>query len=327
MSEEAMNNFTPRAQQVLALVLQEGRIGRRTWREWLGDLPLAGEAEVEAIVGHLVERGFLESDQDMLFMGTSGERSFGRRHFTALTSVFTADPQFTVLAGRTEIGTVHPMALLTREGRPAAILLAGHSWQVAHIDWARHTCQVRLAERGGSVRWAGIGQPLSSELCASMRSVVLGASPGVPLSSRAESQMELVRAELADCCDESATVAARGRASRMRWWTWAGGRANASLAAALPTVLEPPGQIEDLSLRVRDGVRFEELRGAVAGMAGREVPPPTVPVAAARGLKFSEALPDDLAARVLGERIGDAAAAAAALRAGVRHLTSFRPRR
>ncbi len=80
-------------------------------------LSLAGEAEVEAVVAHLVAHGFLASDQDMLFMGASGERSFGRRHFTALTSVFTADPQFTVLAGRTEIGTVHLMALFTREGR------------------------------------------------------------------------------------------------------------------------------------------------------------------------------------------------------------------
>lgn len=310
------------AQQILALALQEGRIGRVTWREWLAGLPLASESEIEAVLAHLLSQGFLTSDQDMLFMGTSGERVFGRRHFTALTSVFTADPQFTVLAGRTEIGSVHPMALLTREGRPAPILLAGHSWQVTHIDWERHRCQVGPAESGGSVRWGGSGQPLSAHLCEAMRSVVLGAPPGVKLSSRAGSQLELVRSELADCSDDAGTVVVRDHTGRMRWWTWSGGRANASLAAALPGALEPPGRIEDLSLSVRDGVRFEDLRSATQNTVGAQLPPPTVAMAAKRGLKFSDALPDDLANRIVGERIGDAVGAAAVLGQRVLRLTS-----
>jgi ATP-dependent helicase Lhr and Lhr-like helicase len=212
--------------------------------------------------------------------------------------------------------------LLTREGRPATILLAGHSWHVTHIDWERRRCHVRLAESGGSVRWGGAGQPLSAEMCASMRSVVLGAAPGVQLSSRADSQMEAVRAELADCSDEAGTVAVRDTAGRMRWWTWAGGRANASLAATLPSVLEPPGQIENLSLRARGGVRFEELRAAVRGRAGEVVAPPPVPAAAARGLKFSEALPEDLVNRALSERNGDAVGAKAVLGQRLSLLTS-----
>jgi ATP-dependent helicase Lhr and Lhr-like helicase len=310
------------AQQVLALTLQEGRIGRRTWREWLGELHLASEAEIEAVVAHLLSRGFLASDQDMLHMGASGENSFGRRHFTALTSVFTTDPHFVVLAGRTEVGTVHPMALLTREGRPAVILLAGHSWQVTHIDWERHRCQVRPADSRGSVRWGGSGQPLSAELCASMRSVVLGAPPGAALSSRAESELEEVRVELADRCDEAGTVVVRDAAGRMRWWTWAGGRANASLAAALRNVLEPTSRIENLSLRIRAGVRFEDLGDAVRGKAGEELPPSALPAAALRGLKFSEALPESLAERVLGVRMGDSLGATTVLRHRIARLAS-----
>ncbi len=73
-----------------------------------------------------------------------------------------------------------------------------------------------------------------------MRSVVLGVSPAVRLSGRAEAQMEVVRADLAECADEAATVVGRDHAGRMYWWTWAGGRANASLAAALPSVLDTP---------------------------------------------------------------------------------------
>src|SRR5262249_11966044 len=139
------------------------------------------------------------------------------------------------------------------------------------------------------------------------------------------SQLEVVRAELAGCSDESGTVVVHDAAGRMRWWTWAGGRANASLAAALRSVLEPPGQIENLSLRVRDGVRFQDFRAAVRDGVDDVVPPPAIRAAAARSLKFSDALPHDLVGRVLGERIGDAAGAGALLRQGVSHLSS-RPR-
>jgi ATP-dependent Lhr-like helicase len=41
----------------------------------------------------------------MLFVGPRAERAFGRRNFMELTSVFTSEPAFTAVAGRTEIGT------------------------------------------------------------------------------------------------------------------------------------------------------------------------------------------------------------------------------
>jgi ATP-dependent Lhr-like helicase len=86
------------AQQLLALCLQEGRVGERLWREWL-PLPEL-RADADAITAHLVERGFVNREDGMLFIGAQAEIALGRRHFMDLMATFTAAPEFTVLHGR-----------------------------------------------------------------------------------------------------------------------------------------------------------------------------------------------------------------------------------
>lgn len=70
------------AQQVLALALQEGGIGRHLWREWLRDpFVLGGEAADTGgqVVDHLVQTGLLAEDSGILGMGVEGEATWGRR--------------------------------------------------------------------------------------------------------------------------------------------------------------------------------------------------------------------------------------------------------
>ena len=48
------------AQQLLALTFQEGRIGIRLWRDWIGWMPAfktMDDGETDSIVSHLVEQG------------------------------------------------------------------------------------------------------------------------------------------------------------------------------------------------------------------------------------------------------------------------------
>ncbi|MFD5077792.1 hypothetical protein [Streptomyces sp. NPDC058371] len=139
------------AQQVLALCLQEHRAGDRVWRERWGGLGPFGTS-AEPIVCHLVKEGFLDQDGRMLFIGLEAECRYGYRHFMDLTAVFTAAPEFTVLSGRTEIGTTNP-ALLTEEVvGPRRLLLAGQSWQVPYIDWSRRRRFVEPVDGGGKAR-------------------------------------------------------------------------------------------------------------------------------------------------------------------------------
>src|SRR5690606_28733279 len=99
------------AQQILALCLQEHRVGDRDWPRWWNGLAPFTREGAEAILRHLRHEGYLESDDGMLFIGPEAEVRFGRRHFMEMTGVFTSPPQFTVLAGRTELGRIDPSLL------------------------------------------------------------------------------------------------------------------------------------------------------------------------------------------------------------------------
>ncbi len=115
----------------------------------------------------------------MLFIGPEAERRFGRRHFMEMTSVFTAAPEFVVLAGRKEVGRTDP-ALLTEEVEgPRLLLLGGRTWRVTYIDWRRRRCYVEPADGRGKARWNSARGPsgLSFELVRGMRDVLLGVNP------------------------------------------------------------------------------------------------------------------------------------------------------
>jgi ATP-dependent helicase Lhr and Lhr-like helicase len=93
------------AQQLMALCLQEHRLTGAEWRGWWGDLPVFDESAGD-ILAHLVAEGYFEADGPYLHIGAEAERRFGRRYFSDLTAVFTAPPEFLVLAGKVEVGTI-----------------------------------------------------------------------------------------------------------------------------------------------------------------------------------------------------------------------------
>src|SRR5262249_15119216 len=140
----------------------------------------------EPVLRYLTSNGFIDQDGEMLFIGPAAEDRFGRRHFMGMTAAFTAPPQFTVLAGRDEIGRTDPMLLTEKIDGPRLILLGGRSWKVTWIDWKRRRCFVEPAERGGKARWANPGiSGASFELTRALRDVLRGADPPVLLTQRA----------------------------------------------------------------------------------------------------------------------------------------------
>jgi len=303
------------AQQVLALCLQEHRVGDRLWQEWWGGLGPFGPS-AEPIVRHLIDEGFLERDGGMLFIGPEAERRFGYRHFMDLTAVFTAAPEFTVLAGRNEIGTTNP-ALLTEEvAGPRRLLLAGRSWQVTYIDWSRRRCFVEPVEGGGKARWGGVGSGRSAsyELTRSAREVLLGTDPPVALTRRAETALAQARDSGAESVHPAGTVVIRGgRDTNVRWWTWAGYRANVTLAATLSGIADPLQRPTDTYIRLREDLTLDEWNQAKASAIG-QLSLPAVDTRAIHGLKFSAALPQRLAEATLAARLADLDGASAALK-------------
>jgi len=309
------------AQQLLALCLQEHRVGEHLWQEWWNGLGPFGTS-AEPIVRHLVEQGYLDSDGGLLFIGPEAERRFGHRHFMNLTAVFTAPPQFTVLQGRAEIGRTDPSLLTERVDGPRRLLLAGRSWQVTYIDWRRRRCFVEPVDGGGKAKWSGAGFGLagSYELTRAERQVLLGEDPPVNLTQRASSALRQAREEYLERVHPGGTLIIRDAGGSLRWWTWAGHRTNATLAATLDAVAVPGQHINDRWIRFREDVTALTW-GGVRKDATNSLCLPSVDERALRGLKFSDALPPRLAEATLSARLADTESAAAVLTESVRFLS------
>jgi ATP-dependent helicase Lhr and Lhr-like helicase len=113
---------------------------------------------------------------------------------------------------------------------------------------------------------------------------------------------------------------------QVRWWTWAGARANASLAAVLAAV--QPDMVEELDrydnryIKLRGDATAGALRQALQNVRARfgvtlDGVDAGVNDEAVKQLKFAELLPPALASATLAAREHDGQGCAAALTAGV----------
>ncbi|MDQ1290147.1 MAG: ATP-dependent helicase Lhr and Lhr-like helicase, partial [Actinomycetota bacterium] len=308
------------AQQLLAVCLQEHRIGDQLWAEaWNGLAPF--DRSAHPILRHLVDQGFIDADTGLLFIGPQAEQRFGHRHFSGMTAVFTAPPQLSVLHGREEIGRTDPMLLTEKVDGPRLLLLAGRSWKVTGIDWTRRRCFVEPAERGGTARWMVPGiSGASYTLTRAVRDVLLGADPPVALTDRARRILSDVREQYLPGVHPSGTVITRdGDGDDVRWWTWAGYRANATLAATLSDLTDATQRFDDTGIRLRAGLTLDLWRAGTSGAVDR-LCLPDVDQRALAGLKFNEALPERLATATLAARLADLDHAAEILHEPVRFL-------
>jgi ATP-dependent helicase Lhr and Lhr-like helicase len=308
------------AQQILALCLQEHRVGENLLAQWWNGLGPFGPS-ARPIVAHLVREGYLDSDGGMLFIGPEAERRFGRRHFMELTTAFTVMPQFTVLNGREEIGRTDPALLTAKIDGPRLLLLAGHSWRVTWIDWKRRRCFVEPADGGGKARWIFPGMGGASfALSRAIRDVLLGADPPVRLTRRAQAALAEAREVAPDLVHPGGTVISRGAAGDVRWWTWAGWRANATLIATLGDMADSAQRVEEFFVRLRSDATLRAWKAGLTDIEER-LCLPAVDDKAIDGLKFSVALPRHLAEATLAVRLADLHGAKIALAEPHRFLT------
>ena len=311
------------AQQVLALALQEGRVGRQVWPEWLPGLNLTTPEVADEIVDFLITTGHLDSDTDMLFIGPQAEQAYGRRHFMELMSVFTSAPEFTIFHGRDEIGTVDPMVLVAKVDGPRIVLLAGHAWKITSIDWQHHRAWVERSDQMGRAQWMSSPLPLSFAVTDAMRRLLLGADPvGVQVSRRAASRLADLRAEMAQYVDADRSVVHKSEAG-LSWWTWAGRRANITLHSALldiaPHIAGEPRGVDNLQIPLGSQVSAPELAAALVEVGSRFGPDltsasPDVNQQAIDELKFGDLLPRRLATLTLASRLVDRESAGVILR-------------
>ncbi|MFI7171991.1 DEAD/DEAH box helicase [Rhodococcoides fascians] len=303
------------AQQVLAYSLQNHSVPLSGWKRPWGSLPLFDSTADESFQ-YLLSEGFLEQDGGSAFIGLEAEKRFGHRHFMELLAVFTAAPQFTVMAGRNDIGFVETEVLTEAVEGPRGLLLGGRSWMVTHIDWKRRICYVESTDIGGRAKWGSAGEGASFPISRGMRAVLLGALPtGVTLTRRAKAAVEGLRTDRSTTVAGESLVVTREDNNDWRWWTWAGTRANRTLSAWLPSLVPPRQMTRGDSIRLYPDVGPREISASLraARLSDAPRPMPFVNPKALSGLKFSAALPEKLAVLTMAARLVDSEGAEATL--------------
>jgi ATP-dependent Lhr-like helicase len=297
------------AQQLLARVLAEGRVGRSDWPGALERVVSAAalERSLSAVVlDWMLGRELVVQDAGLVAIGPAGEREYGRRHFMDVTSLFLTEPLLAARWGARQLGSVDPSSLSSREdGRPT-ILLGGRAWGVRDIDWDRSVVWVEPVDEPGRSRWSGGGAALSIEVCHAMREVLADPSNVVgALSERATVKLAEIRSDHEWARDGRTTLVRDSQRNRVRWWTFGGARANQAIAADLDVAGVPTMSIDDLGIGMRASPPLARLMAAKsaidAGSAG-------APIDRRRldAVKFASCLPDEAIERMLAARDRDA---------------------
>jgi ATP-dependent Lhr-like helicase len=305
------------AQQSMALVLQEPGLLARDIPGWIAGVPAFAEAPPTLhgeLMQHMLAEDILAEDTGRLGFGKEGEARFGQRHFMDLVAAFTTPPLFLIRHGRAELGWVHHASFISRDGSPPVILLAGKPWVVTEIDWPARTAWVQPTEDEGSSRWMGSSLALSAELCRSIREVLLAPGTEPWWSKRAAEQLAAIQQEFQWLRPDHTALVYDGR-GRCTWWTFAGLHANAMLAEGLTAAGMDVVATDNFAIRLVEP-EGKPVANALKALdaATLEVP---VPPQALDELKFSEALPREVAEAVMRARLDDRVNAARALGEGL----------
>jgi ATP-dependent Lhr-like helicase len=299
------------AQQLMALALQEGGIGRQEWLRWIRNVPAFSQMprqRIDDLVQWMLQERILWDDQGMLWLGRGGEETYGRRNFLELFSVFTSPPLFVVRHGREELGFVDEMTFLGKRDGPCVLLLGGRAWLVNHIDWQRRVAYVEATEAKGLSRWKGDRPGLGVRLCQSIKRLIAEDDDYVMWSRRARQQIHAIRNEFA-WLDENGTVVVREKNDESAWWTFAGTGANATLAYELSQATQSAVHHNSFTVTLESHVSLKTIEQALGELRACDVSEMRAEVdkQAIEGLKFSECLPHELALDMLQIRLSDPA--------------------
>ena len=245
------------AQQLIALAMQERGVPTLEWWERVDGCAAFSDIAPDtrqAVANHMVAEGILTEIDHRLVLGDKGQKLYGARNFLELYAVFSTPQVLRVLHGAQEIGMVDTFFLQDEDRRSSAFVLAGRPWRILHVNWKGGTCEVEPAEHGVYPRWFGRPRLLSRALCQAMRNVLIIDVVRPSWSKRAATAIQVMREAHAFLRDEPTPITNEADGS-FKWWTFAGGRGNRLLAAALQ---------ERLGEKVtagNDGVRFAGVAG------------------------------------------------------------------
>lgn len=256
--------------QIFALALaEEGLPIAAAWTHLSSVPDFAGirREEFDRLLAWMLEDQALLLLDGRLVLGPKAEQRFGRKNFMELYAVFSSPQSYTVV---TDAG--QPLGSLSQDfvdrlvESASCFLLGGRAWLVSQLRHPEREVRVQSAPRGRQPTWGGfLPQFLGFDVCQRILRLLCESSDYSFLQPTAATALAERRAAFSG-------ILTPGRGGleidtdELRWWTFAGGRINATLRHALQA-LEPTWKIipDNHVLKIRgDDVRPQDFDAALA---------------------------------------------------------------
>ena len=258
-------------QQLFLAILTGPRAGRATIIRNLRSFPVFARFsidEIDRLLEHLINAGYLSTDGDLLVPGHEAERAFGLSHIRELYSVIAGNGEYRAVTPDGEVvGTVD--ARFAHREEPGDFMLGGATWSVVKCDESHNLVVV---VPGGSVpgtsrvfRSAGGEAALSAVICTGIQRIVARGKSTLPLSEADAEMLGRAISAFPQGIGESGLFVRAERSTEGRVvsvYSFAGRRFNRVLAYLLK------GMLDRVQARY-DDCRVRILRAGKTGGAER----------------------------------------------------------
>ncbi len=288
------------AQQAMVATLERAQWPRQELIALLcGAFPEITRQGIKDVIDHMVVSSYLMDTHGVLQIGPATEKQFGRAHYKDLLASFSGTQLLLGRCGGAEVGYIDP-TMLAGDKPPPLILLAGKSWRITEVDWKRQTVWLEPAKEGGSARWTGSGRTLSREIAQGiLHALRQGAGEHTVISKRARLEIEQISEDLPGTGHDGALSVIRNEAGAVRLWTFAGTRANRTLARQIQSLAESR-RIDAIGIDLKTPIDPSDLSAEL--LATALVFSPEEVTELAKPIKFSECLPVALLVEIIRKR-------------------------
>ncbi len=295
-------------QQVFLYLYTHSRVSRKQLGVSVLSRPVFRDIEpkiLDQIVIHLVEKGYLTPDGEMLMLGTEAERMFGRSNWKDLYSVISGGGEYRAVTPDGEVvGKLDARFVNSRNS--IEITLGGRSWSMVKCDEG-HNIVVVVPSGSDTSRtfWTSAGEDgFSSLICRRVQKIFAQGGSVLPLSEHEKEVMQSLMARIPESIgrDGLHVIERTGtKGVEVLIFSFSGGRFNRLLTLLLRDQLGDKAQVRysDFIIRVtragKEGTdqrvmhSLQEIR-----KMGKDKIRAVLPLPQAEGWKFARALPDAL---------------------------------